>query len=80
MKTETQLKQILDEVLSIALVRGNAIAGSDDPYKQGLASGYHDVLEHAKNEAELVGYDLSDLGLDGQRIDALLQPPGQKAG
>ncbi|MCU7877146.1 MAG: hypothetical protein KZQ84_10150 [Candidatus Thiodiazotropha sp. (ex Lucinoma borealis)] len=80
MKTELKLKQILDEVLSIALERGKAAAGADDEYTQGQASAYHDLLEHALTEADLVDYDLSDLSLDGQRVDELIQPPKKKVG
>lgn len=80
MNTESQLRQILDEVLSIALARGLEAAKETDHFEQGRVDAYHDVLEHAKTEADLVGYDLSDLDLDGQRIDALLRPPAKKTG
>jgi hypothetical protein len=74
MKTEDKLAQILDEVLSIAMERGLAAAKSNGDFDQGEASAYHDVLEHAKQAAETVSYDLSELGLDGHRIDGLLIP------
>ncbi|MEW8522546.1 MAG: hypothetical protein AB2552_05785 [Candidatus Thiodiazotropha endolucinida] len=79
MKTEDQIKQILDEVLSVAIERGEEAAAVDDELSRGMATAYYDLLDHAINEADLVGYDLSDLGLDGKRIDQLILPKPKKA-
>lgn len=80
MKTENQLKQILDEVLSVALERGEEAAAADDEISQGMTVAYYDLLDQAVNQADLVGYDLNDLGLDGKRIDQLIQSKTKKVG
>ncbi len=76
MKTEAQLAQILDEVLSVALERLNEGANGDDLVAQGEAMAYADVLNRAEEMAEVVGYDLQRLGLDGQRMNQRLAPAG----
>ncbi|TVO70901.1 hypothetical protein FHP88_15720 [Sedimenticola selenatireducens] len=79
MKTEKQLAHILDEVISIAMERGKTAATAGDDFSQGEASAYHDMLEHVVQAAEQVGYDMSELGLDGHRVDELLLPIKKKA-
>ncbi|MEW7986496.1 MAG: hypothetical protein AB2810_15985 [Candidatus Thiodiazotropha endolucinida] len=71
MKTENKLAQILDEVLCIAAERGLEASQSEGLFEQGEATAYTDVISHAISAAELAGYDLNDLGLDGKNISEI---------
>lgn len=71
MKIENKLAHILDEVLCIAAERGLDASQSDGLFEQGQEIAYSDVISHAISAAELVGYDLNDLGLDGKNISEI---------
>jgi|GEM_PF-2661145 len=77
---EAKLALILDEVLSVALERLKEGAASDaDLLSQGEAMAYADVLNRAEDMAETVGYNLHELGLDGQRMETRPKPPERQA-
>lgn len=76
---EAKLALILDDLLSVALERLKERNGSDDLFAQGEGMAYFDILDRAEEMAEVVGYDLHQLGLDGQRLEARPKPPERKA-
>ena len=75
---EAKLALILDDVLSVAMERLKENNGSDDLFEQGMATAYYDILDRAEEMSEVVGYNLHDLSLGGQRVEARLAPPKQK--
>lgn len=54
--------------------RAQAVLSSGAPYDQGRLEGYYEALAEIVNQAQVVGIDLADIGLDGFIPESLLKP------
>lgn len=63
---------ILEEVLAAARAAALQAAASTDPLDRGRVMAYYDVLDVAKEQAELLGHSLADVGLPDFDPDSLL--------
>ncbi|WP_298033180.1 hypothetical protein [uncultured Desulfovibrio sp.] len=75
-EAENNYRYILCAIVETLLQQGTKHAGK----MEGLLA--YEALLTAKNEAEVLGVSLSEIGLEGYDIDALLQerPDGRQGG
>jgi len=57
------LQVILEEVVNAAREHGAEAARGEREFDKGLAMAYYDILNVAKEHAELLGVDFAEIGL-----------------
>ncbi|CAI8883065.1 hypothetical protein [Methylocaldum szegediense] len=78
MANRIDLQVILEEIVNAAKEHGAEAARGEREFDKGLAMAYYDVLNIAKEQAELLGVDPAEIGLADIDLEKQLLRPKRK--
>ncbi len=64
---------LLQEIVRTAKAAAEESIGKTDAESGALLFAYHDILDVVKTQAEIMDVPLSEIGLEGYDLDALLE-------